>query len=170
MQVIISTQHINDLKPEARKHLDLIVLVGKHAQRMPIEIHSSTSMAMPIDRFLELFGHATAHNRASFGWMFATTKCEKTSMRSISTQILPGKAGRHKPIDFSWRLFRNLAIHASEIFIDDKDKSDSERRAQAGEGNAYCFKDPELTGSSNARGSCPHGKKKERRVRVSESK
>jgi hypothetical protein len=58
-KIIISSQHVNDLLPAARKQLDYVILFKGHEQKKIDEIHRDVDVNVPRDEFYELYKFAT---------------------------------------------------------------------------------------------------------------
>ena len=67
-KVIISTQHVNDLRPECYKQLDILILMRGHSLDKLEEIHSKTAMNISLDRFIKIYKHAT-EGKHDFLWI-----------------------------------------------------------------------------------------------------
>lgn len=59
-KVIISSQWLNDLRPEARKQLDVVLLFGGHVEDKLIQIYQDLDLSIPLDKFFKIYKHATA--------------------------------------------------------------------------------------------------------------
>jgi hypothetical protein len=58
MKIIISTQHLNDLAPGALKQLDLVIVLGSHADDKLVELHKKVALSVPFDRFRDMYKNA----------------------------------------------------------------------------------------------------------------
>jgi hypothetical protein len=58
MKIIISTQHLNDLAPGALKQLDLVIVLGSHADDKLLELHKKVALSAPFDRFRDMYKNA----------------------------------------------------------------------------------------------------------------
>lgn len=58
-KVIISSQYMNDLFPQARKQLDYLILFRGHSEKKIGEIHKDVDIHIPEDEFYRLYRWAT---------------------------------------------------------------------------------------------------------------
>ena len=58
-KIIVSSQHLNDLLPQARRQLDYWILFQGHPEGKVDEIHRSADLAIPKSEFYEMYKFAT---------------------------------------------------------------------------------------------------------------
>jgi len=58
-KVIISSQYLNDLKPEAIKNLDYVLIFGSNSKEKLLELHKNLDLSVPFETFIELYNDAT---------------------------------------------------------------------------------------------------------------
>jgi len=58
-KVIISSQYLNDLKPEALKQLDYVLVFQGNSEKKLMELHKGVDLSLPFESFLELYNDAT---------------------------------------------------------------------------------------------------------------
>jgi hypothetical protein len=59
-KIIISSQYLNDLLPEARKQLDYLIAFAGHPEKKLLEIHRDTDVHIPMNEFVQVYKFATS--------------------------------------------------------------------------------------------------------------
>jgi hypothetical protein len=59
-KIIIASQYLNDLLPEARKQLDYLIAFSGLPEKKLVEIHRDTDVHIPMDEFVSVYKFATA--------------------------------------------------------------------------------------------------------------
>ena len=77
-KIIVSSQHLNDLLPQARRQLDYWILFRGHPEGKVDEIHRSADLAIPKDEFYEMYKFAT-EEPFSFLYIDTTSGSSKAS-------------------------------------------------------------------------------------------
>ena len=77
-KIIVSSQHLNDLLPQARRQLDYWILFQGHPEGKVDEIHRSADLAIPKNEFYEMYKFAT-EKPFSFLYIDTTSGSSKAS-------------------------------------------------------------------------------------------
>ena len=72
-KVIISSQHLNDLKPEARKQLDFVLIFGGNSKEKLMTLHQDIDLSIPFEVFYGLYRDATQER---YHFLYVDTRCE----------------------------------------------------------------------------------------------
>ena len=65
--IIVSTQHLNDLLPDALRQIGYCMLFSKFSDEKLVEVHKKLAIPLPLDRFRQLYKDAT---KDKFGFLF----------------------------------------------------------------------------------------------------
>lgn len=77
-KIIVSSQHLNDLLPQARRQLDYWILFQGHPEGKVDEIHRSADLAIPKQEFYDMYKFAT-EKPFSFLYIDTTSGSSKAS-------------------------------------------------------------------------------------------